>query len=124
MRLTPAGPQILKMKLAHRILLSFAMALGFAVGASLFGLAIALIAYPEGWQFLPVGCASIGWTLGFTLGLAYKTDEDHSPTRTILPGGLPIVERRTGKVHVPDGVGGWLLVDPEEYEHGQGQPEE
>jgi hypothetical protein len=107
------------MKLTHRILLAFALATGFAIGAYLFGLAVALAGRPDGWVYIPVGCASVGWTFGFTLGFAYN----HSPTEETTPSDIPIVERKENRSMVPDGVGGWLLVEQEEITDGQRQSE-
>ena len=95
----------------------FVYALGFAIGASLMGMAIALVALPDGWVYLPIASASAGWTFGFTLGLAHQSN--HSPTETMPTEEVPIVERKDNTDWVPDGVGGWLTLEKyEELQHG------
>lgn len=108
-----------------KALFGFLVGLGFAVGGSIIGFAIAFISVPEGWIFLPLACAGVSWTLGFTLGMAHidmtRLEDDHSPTPPMEAYEVPVVERKM--IETPEG--GWLLLDFKEIlDHGQGQSEE
>lgn len=100
--------------MVRKIVVAYLIALGFGAGAGLFGLALALVAYPVGWQYIPIACSSVGWTLGFTLGLAWLDVANHSPTDNVDQVTPDFVEREW----VPDGVGGWLDADYKEQNDG------
>lgn len=110
-----------------KLLFGFFVGLGFAIGGGVTGFSISLMTNPPdaAWIYIPISCAGVAWTFGFTLGIAHinlaRLEDDHSPTPPDMDYEVPVVERKM----VETAEGGWLLVDFKEVlKDGQRQQEE
>lgn len=102
--------------MTSKFIAAFMCAIALTVSAALFGWAVVLYSPPpDGGAYVPVGCASVGWTLGFTLGFALL---NHSPTQTNhSPNGNSPPKKQW--IPTEDGVGGWLDQEYKEKFDGQ-----